>query len=327
MSILEAFKFKTENTSDSILQNIFPFSTDFSFFVNNDLVAVFSKILTDCIERTQGMSEDVLNSLWDNCLANEANKGLITLIAEAMVYKKELVLTYQQKVLRQATKEEAQQIIDDYKKVGASALGVYLSFANYTKTDMLKIYSGMEYCVLNSLNKSMNLSKAIQMKMSKMRESVSSGDAAAIVAQAKKIANGLKAGNDVILDAEDEIFTSKPDMASVKEAIDFIDAKKSFYLGLPISYITGEQTGGLNATGEIDQKAIERGLKHYYVSILKPTIKAIFGADTTFKGQDFRLVSQGLEALKTFELIGNDFLSPEDKKLIVAKLFDIESKE
>jgi hypothetical protein len=46
------------------------------------------------------------------------------------------------------------------------------------------------------------------------------------------------------------IETSNPDLTSVKEAINFINQKRSFYLGLPESYISGILAGGLGDSGE-----------------------------------------------------------------------------
>jgi hypothetical protein len=326
MSVLSAFKFKTTCSLDSELPDIYPIDIDFDFFVSNDLISIFSKILTDCAERTQGLTEKHLPMLWDNCLASEAAKGLISLLSESMAGKKDLFIVYNKSVdvIRMATQSEIAQIKADYNAKGYSDIGVYISFKNFNKTDMIKIYSSMEYSVLNSLNKTMNLAQAIQFKMSKMRESVGAIDSAAIISQARSIANSLKNGHSVLLDGEDQIITSKPDMESTKQAIEFLDAKRAFYLDMPLSYITGEQTGGIGSTGENDSRAVERGLKHYYVSILKPVIEALFGITTTFKSHDFRQITSALEAVKTFELIGNDMLSQDSKRLIIEKLFDIE---
>jgi hypothetical protein len=327
MSLIDAFKFKTCGSLNANLPVIYPMNLKYEFFVNSDLITIYSKILTDCIERIQGIPEKFQSSLWDNCLENEAKKGLITLLAEAMVEKRELYLIYNKgvNVLRKATQNESQQIKLDYEQKGESALGIYVSFEQYSRTDMLKFYSGMEYSVLNSLNKTVNLAAAIQFKMSKMRESVGAVDSATIITQAGSIAHALKEGHDVVIDGEDKIETSKPEMESTKQAIAFLDAKRSFYLNMPLSYINGEQTPGIGSTGEADTKATERGLKHYFVSILKPIFKALFGVETSFKSNDFRQITAALDAIQTFELVGVDLISKENKQLIVKKLLDLES--
>jgi hypothetical protein len=216
------------------------------------------------------------------------------------------------------------QIKEDYKANGQSSIGVYVSFKSYIRTDMVRLYSSMEYWVVASLNKNMNLSKAIQFKMGDMRGSVSLADSSIAIAQAKNIATALSNGRDVLLDKNDEIVTSSPDISAIKESIAFLDAKRSFYLGLPLSYINGEQTGGIGSTGEADTRAVERGLKQYFISILKPVLEAVFKIVVTFKSNDFRQIGSALEAIKIFELTGDDVISLENKRLIINKLFDLD---
>ncbi len=326
MGISSFFGLKTLTSNESELPDIFPLNVQLNFFVMTDIMNVYSKILTDCVERIEGIPEKIVPLLWDNFLQSESTFGLITLLADAMTEKKDLFLIYKSDIqlLRQATSNEANQIKIDYQRNGSSTLGIYVSFKNYCKTDMVKIYSSMEYCVVASLNKVMNLSKAIQYKMSDMRGAVSLVDSDVATEQARKIAIALSKGKDVMLDSKDEIVTGTPDISSIKESIAFLDGKKCLYYGLPLSYVNGEQTAGIGSTGEADTKAVERGLKQYYISILKPVIEAIFKITTSFKSNDFRQITSGLEAIKTFELVSDDFISKEDKKKIIGKLFDID---
>jgi hypothetical protein len=281
------------------------------------------------MERPHGLSEKQTPVLWDSCVQSEASSGLITLLAEAMTKKTELFLVYLPGtgVLRKATLEEQEKIRADYKERAESKLGVFVSFKNYRRTDMLEIYSSFEYCVLSSLNKSLNLAKAVQIKINDLRTSVSLADSAVAKAQAKSIAQSLKNGNDILLDGKDEVVTATIDTAPTEKAIGFLDAKRAFILGLPLAYVTGEQTGGIGSTGEADMRAVERGLKQYFESVLKPVLKALFGVDTEFKSQDFREMNTALETLKTFDLVSEEYLSSEAKKEVLARLFDLDPKE
>lgn len=329
-ALSEFFGFKTGVVSDtSELPDIFPLTVLARDFVYTDVMNVYSKILTDCVERTHGIPDYAVSSLWDNCLQSEATYGLVTLLAKAMTEKADLFLVYNQAlgVLREATETEREQIRIDYNTQNFSDIGVYVSFKKYSRTDMVKIYSSMEYCVVSALNKQMNLSKAIQFKMSSARASVGTIDSSFARAQAKAIANALTNGRDIVCDKDDDILTATPDITTVKESIAFLDAKRSFYYSMPLSYINGEQTTGISSTGEADTKAIERGLKQYFTSILKPTIDALFDVNVTFKSHDFRTLTNGLEAIKTFELVGNEFLSMDEKKMIIQKLFDLDKTD
>lgn len=323
-SILGFFK-KSLTSGESGIPEIFPLSLTNLDFSRADILATYTKILTDTLERTHGIPNDYEPLLWDNCVQSETSEGLVTLLVEAMLTKSDLFLVYvpSVNVLRKATEDEKREILNDYKERGESTNGVYISFKKYRRTDMLLIYSALEYCVIASLNKNVNLSKAVQFKMHELRSSVSLADSAVAVDQAKSIAEALRCGNDVFLDSQDIITTATPDIGPTEKAITFLDAKRAFILGLPLAYISGIQTGGIGSTGEADTRAVERGLKQYFVSILQPVLQAVFGIKVEFKSQDFRQMSSALDALRTFDLVSDENLSRQSKQEILARMFDI----
>lgn len=311
---------------DSELPEIYPLVLTASVFMDTDIQSTYTKILTDVLERTHGIPDKLIPLLWDNCVQSESTSGLISFLVQAMLKKADLFIVYNRTldVIRLADSSEQQKIREDYKKSGESKVGVFLSFKNYRRTDMLLIYSALEYCVLASLHKNVNLAKAVQLKMRELRGSVALSDAGVAIAQAKAIAEALRNGRDIFIDAGDEITTATPNIDPTKAAIGFLDAKRAFVLDLPVSYVTGEQTSGIGSTGEADMRAVERGLKQYYFSIVRPVLKALFNLETEFKSQDFRTMTTALEALKTFELVSDEVLSKQSKREITARLFDID---
>ncbi len=319
----------TGNTPSDELPAIFPLAFRKDQFIEIDVINIYQKILTDVIERTHGLSDEQAALLWDNCVQSEASHGLITLLAKAMTYRKELFLIYDKglKLLRTATTEEQEQIRADYKKSGKSSVGAFISFAHFIRSDMVCLYSALEYCTVASLHKQMNVSVATQLKISDLRASTSLMDSADVKAQAMKIARSLSKGNDIMLDAKDEIVNAVPDLTAVQTAIEYLNEKRAFYLGMPACYITGEQTGGLGSSGEQDTKAIERGLKNYYFSIVKPVLEVLFGIKPSYKSQDFRQIDQAMNALKTFAITDDSILNLENKTLIINKLLDLDEDE
>ncbi len=311
------------------LPDLFPLGIAEKEFVTVDVISVFSKILTDVIERTQGLADQYQPSLWDNCVQSENSDGLITLLAKAMAGKKDLFLVYDSavKLLRLATNAEEITIRADYAAKGESSVGAFISFKNYSRSDMVRLYSALEYCAIAGLNKSMNLGKALQFKINDLRGSVSLVDSEAAKTQAGTMARALSRGKDIVLDAKDLVETLKPDVKAVAEGIAFLDAKRSFYLGMPASYITGELAKGLGDSGQGDAKAIDRGLKNYFFSIIKPVLEAVFGAKTTFKSEDFEQILSSLEALKIFELTSDELIGHDNKNLIINKLFGLPEDE
>lgn len=319
----ELFGFSLSGKASEIPE-IYPIGVESSEFVKNDVFNIYSKILIDVLERTQGIPEKYTTVLWDNCLASESNKGLITLIAEAMSDKQDLFLVYKENVLRKADQTEQDQIKKDYEAKGKSSVGIFVSFKKHTKSDMVKMFSAMEYSVVSGLSKTMALSKAIQLKMFNMRSSVGAVDSSKAVAQGETVAKELAKGHDILIDKEDEIVTHTSDIEPIEKSMQFIDGKKCFYLGMPMSYINGEMKKGLGDSGEADSKAVERGLKGYYFSIIKPVVKELFGSETTFKSQDFRMIDQAMTVLKTFELVSDTFLSAENKQIILEGMLGLE---
>lgn len=321
--------FKASNSETAELPEIFPLNVVQKDFIRMDIVSTYIKILTDCIERVHGLKKEFDPALWDNCVQTDANEGLITLIANAMADQKDLFLVYvaSVKVLRKATSQEEEKIRKDYKDKGDSDTGVYISFKKYRRTEMLLVYSGFEYCILGSLNKTLNISKAVQIKINDLRASVSLADSEVAKAQGKAIADALAKGKDVMLDVKDEITTASPDTSSTEKAIGFLDAKRAFILGLPISYVSGLQTPGIGSTGEADMRAVERGLKQYFVSIIRPALLSLFKAETEFKSQDFRQMTTALEVLKTFDLVSDENMSRDAKQEIVARVFELDQAQ
>lgn len=323
MSALTTFFGFKSSVDIEKLPEIFPLPIAQGIFVETDVQNIFSRILTDVLERTDGIPEKSKKLLWDNCLGDENQDGLVTLIAKAMMGRKDLFLVYipSLEIIRLANEQEKTQIRSDYATRGTSEIGTFITFKNFTKADMVKLYSALEYCTVSGLYKGMNLSKAVQVKLTDLRASVNLVDSGDVVKQAKAMAEGLSEGRDVLMDAKDLLEMSKPDLTATTSSMEFIAQKMSFYLGLPASYITGEQKSGMSDSGKANAKDIERGLKGYYFSIIKPVIEKIFGAKTTFKTEDFDSVNSSLEVLRTFELTSDEYISKENKQMIVNQVF------
>ncbi len=170
--------FRSTTQSDNGLPNIFPMSMSQTDFIRTDVKNIYTRILTDVLERTQGVPEKAESVLWDNCVASESIDGLVTMLAVAMTDKKELFLIYDAglQLIRKATHEEEVQIRADYKASGKSNTGIFITFKNYNRSDMVKLYSELEYCTVAGLSKSMKLSTAIQLKMTDLRASVGLAD-------------------------------------------------------------------------------------------------------------------------------------------------------
>ncbi len=326
-SLSTLFKFggSSDQAADG-LPEIFAMSMPMESFVRIDVQTMYQKILTDVMERTQGLEDDQEALLWDNCVKSESSDGLLTMIAKAMYEKTDLFLVFDKtvNVIRRATGPESAIIRDDYEKKAESSTGIFITFKNFLKNDMIKLYSAFEYYAIASLNKNMNLSKSVQYKINGLRAAIPLINAADAKVQAQVVWKNLGLGKDVYIDSEDKIETAQPDLEPLEKGLNFLNQRRAFYLGLTESYITGIQTSGLNTTGEADRTAIERGLKAYYFSIIKPVLEALFDASLTYKSQDYRQITQALEALKTFNLVDNNMIGEKTKRTIIEGLLDVD---
>lgn len=319
----ELFGFKKTSTSTE-LPEIFPLEIKKSNFIEIDVKNIYSKILNDVFERTHGLTDEQLPLLFDNCLASEHSFGLISMLAQAMANKTRLFLVYQKDIdlVRKATQTEQAQIERDYKEKNSSDTGIFVSFENYDRSDMVKLYSALEYCAVAAFNKNMNLAKALQVKMNDMRASVNLVDSDKVVEQAQAIAKSLAAGRDVLIDAKDILDLLKPDSSAAEGAMNLINQRRAFYLGsFPASYVSGLLGKGLGDTGNADARATERGLKGYFFSIVKPVVEALFEVKVTFRTEDYESMATALETLRTFEITADDYLTADEKKSTVRKMF------
>ncbi len=98
------------NNADTTLPEIFPIPIAQSQFVSIDVQNIFKRILIDVLERTQGVPEAKQNLLWDSCVKDQSQDGLITMIAKAMTDMSDLYLVFKADVIRKATSQEEQEI-------------------------------------------------------------------------------------------------------------------------------------------------------------------------------------------------------------------------
>lgn len=328
MKLIQSIGFRSNFATASVseLPEIFPLGFERTRFVESDVEFLFKKILTDCARRTSGIKPLDERVLWDNCLGNESAKGLISLMSEAMTKQTDLYLVYKVGILRKATIDEESKIQADYEAKGQSSVGVYLGFKNFKVIEMFKVYSGLEYCVLKSLNKTTNLASAVQMKIADLRKSVGRMDAEPpITTQASDLAKAMGAGKDVLLDAGDTVETAKVDIGPSESAMSWINKRRSYYSGLPMSYIEGTQTPGIGSTGEQDARAVDNGLQPYWKAFFQPAVEALFkGTKVKYQPSDFRQVGTTLDALRTFELTTDGLISKKDKQEIIWSLLGLD---
>jgi hypothetical protein len=156
-----------------------------------------------------------------------------------------------------------------------------------------------------------------------MRKTIGLTESDPVKQQAADIANALIDGRPAVLDAKDMVDLLVTDTAPLDSIALDLQAEISLILGLPISWVAGKQKVGLGDSGDADARSIERGLEPYFWESIHPAFSLLFGINLKFKSENYQNVSQGLEALKTMELVSDDYISKDNKILLVSKLLDV----
>ncbi len=296
---------KAVTPTEYMLSCPFRFGMDEHVFIHLFMTNFYKKVLTDCIHRTAGLSAEQAATLWDNSVATAQNEGLITLLAEALYGKAELYLVYKNGVVREADDQEKKLIqenrLNDY--------GVCVNFTKYGLTDILRVFAGMLLAILQSAHVGMNVSKALQIGISNLRETVAEGNKEDAIAQAKAINDSLKDGKSILKDAADVISATQFDSEPMEKSLQVFFGLLSFFTGFNAAYLAGDLVSGLSGTGEGNEQAIERALANYFNAILKPTLDALFKVSVKFKSNNWRKLAEIaslLPALEATELIEVD---------------------
>lgn len=127
-----------------------------------------------------------------------------------------------------------------------------------------------------------------------------------------------------MLDKNDEIATVTLNSDAVKNAIALINALMATDLGVSLSFVNGELTTGMSATGEADANVDEYGFQDYFNSIFKPVCDPLYQWKLTFVTDDWRWFNALADKLIIIE--NSSILSDEQKSLFVNRLIPVSKK-
>jgi hypothetical protein len=286
---------------------------------------LFKKILHRCYSRSEGAQDDKkILSLFDSTEKSGSPRGLISLLAKAMTDKQEIAIIYDSGVVRLADYKEKEQIKKDYEDRAESKIGVHVDFKNYCLTDLVFGYMAMIYDILSSMNTQVGLAQALQIKINNLRSTVSVAGSEEPIRQAKDINESLKQGNSVLMDKNDAVEALTLNSESVKNAIELVNSQLATDLGVSLSFVNGELTTGMSATGEADANADEYGFQDFFNSIFKPVCDKLYGWNLRFVSDDWRYFSAMIGSLIIVE--NSMLLSEEQKQAFADRLMPIKNK-
>jgi hypothetical protein len=301
-----------------------PFSVSISRedFCDIKTEVLFKRILHRVYSRSEGASDKAkIMSLFDSAEKSNAPRGLISILAKAMTKKEKIGIIYEVGVVRLASHDERQQIEKDYGSAAKSSLGVLVDFSKYSLADLVKLYQSMIYDVTVSMNTQVGLAKALQIKVSSLRGTISAAGKEEPINQAKEINEALRTGRSVLLDKNDAVETLALNSDSVKNAIGLINSQLATDLGVSLSFVNGELTTGMSATGEADANADEYGFQDFFNSIFKPTCDRLYDWNLKFVSDDWRYFQAMISNLIIVE--NSSLLSEEQKRAFASRLMPV----
>lgn len=295
-----------------------------SLYTEIQMRSIYSRILSEVLTRAHAVP-DTFRHLLRSSMEGEGQKGLIEHIVGAMCTQAALVLKYEANILVVPEYGEKQKIIDAWKAGKKPPRTVMLSFAKYDKTPILRQYLHHKYLLLCTQHKALNLSSALQIKIDSLRKDVGLTDSSGPEEQAKKVATALLDGTPALLDAKDMIELLTPDVGPLQVVAEDVHSEISLILGLPISWVAGKQKVGLGDSGDADARAIERGLEPYFWESIHPAFQYLFGTSLKFKSENHQNLDSAVNAAQKLDLMSDDLVSLENKRLIVSRVLDVEN--
>lgn len=296
-------------------------TVDEAAFLHFKVKWLYEKILKRCYALSAGLDDDKARALFDSVELGGATVGLIGLVARALTDKTELILVNDAGIVRVAEFNEAEEIKKDYAARGRSEKGVYLNFAKYTLTDILKCYMSLIFEILKAERVNVGLAQALQVKINRMRETISTSNADDPMKQAKNIVDALKGGKSVAIDAGDVIQTTDLQTQAVKDALLMVYGMLASDLGVSLSFVCGELTSGLSVSGEANANFDESGIRDFFITVFKPIVDKLFGVSLRFKTDNWRKVREYAQILPYIE--SSALLSDEQKEQLAAELMGV----
>ena len=296
--------------------------TEFVDYMVSDL---YQSILTMCFDKIifpdaeKDFKDKITPSFYDNLSVEGINKGIIKNLAYGIVQNQKVFLVNASAgdniIVRQGTQEELQKY---EKEQGNIKNQIQMDFTKYNQSKVLKLFYSMIYWIIRATNTNVKISNSVLVKIAKLRELVAKEDAEEVIKQAKEINDAIKRGNSIVADKDDTMERLEINSQATKDALDVAFSLVSGLIKMPLSFVNGELTTGLTQTGDSDNLAIERGLKNYYYTILKPCTEKLFDTKIRFTSDNTAKLKTLIGILPQLEL--STLLTDDEKRAIIEDL-------
>lgn len=294
-------------------------------FVDYMISDLYQSILTMCFDKIifpeaeKDFKDKITPSFYDNLSVEGINKGIIKNLAYSIVQNQKVFLVNvsngDNTIVRQGTQEELQKY---EKEQGNIKNQIEMDFTKYNQSKTLRLFYSMIYWIIRATNTNVKISNSVLVKIARLRELVAKEDAENVIKHAKEINEAIEQGDSIVADKDDTMERLEINSQATKDALDIVFSLISGLIKMPLSFVNGELTTGLTQTGDSDNLAIERGLKNYYYTILKPCTEKLFDTKTRFTSDNTAKLKTLIGILPQLEL--STLLTDEEKRAIIEDL-------
>lgn len=303
-------------------------------FIQLKTRALYERILKRCYHKTGDINKEESNqialSMFMSIEFSNKNNGTIPLVARAMESNQRIALVYDSNLglTRIANTKEQTLLMGAYNnnrnaiaEIEGGLRGMVLDFTNSSLTKLIKSYMAMIYAVMDSANTQVNLARSLQIKLNKLRESISVNSSPEAITAAKDINAGLKEGKSALLDSGDIIIQTAIDAKSIEDALNIFYSALASDLGLSVSFVSGVLTSGMSATGDADINYEENGIKDFWVSVWRPIMLKLYNQQNIkFLTDRWRLLQARMQTLVFIE--NSSLFNDKEKRAFAEELLN-----
>lgn len=276
-------------------------------FIESKLSAVYYKILFLTLKSValDDKQSDVIYSSASNRYTPKS-WGFIHFTAKAMAERSRIAIEKQKLPDGSFIFKETSQ---SYGESDNSSNIIELDFRDYEQSEILECYYAMLFDALNGASKGIKASQGLIIFLEKLSEQLKDTQVGeAVEEQVKAISGAVRDGKTGYASDGSRVEFIKFDSAPSENAIQFCFNLIAGELGVPVSEVNGSGGSAMSDTGESDRKHLRRAIEFYFISIINPVLKSIFGGSYSLlpEIENIEGLTSALFAVESSTILTND---------------------
>lgn len=280
---------------------------------------LYSKVLHEAADRAslpEGVEKDGFTITIYNSYS-PYREGLISLVAEAMTYKKQQFYRVEKVPNHNSAYSFTEVFGDDAKDESGNVKPdiLELDFRKFCEADLLRILAHLLRTIMAATASDIFIGQSVLFKLQGLAEMINNEqNLEALQKQLTVLNESILSGKTGYIDDESEVTRPMINTDPNKEAMAFIFNMMSLVTGVPSSVLWSEVVGGLGDNSNSEMIRYNQALKHYFHSVLSGVFYAVYNRVFHYK----KMVSDLDGMISVFSFIETTtLLSDEGKKRLL----------